>query len=164
MRSAHPSHDPGAMCPFPAGTTGCEPCVTPAKPRQHRCVRRQLWESQWTLTPPREPRLLTTPRNGGHTPPSSRTGTSGVGWRACSTRAVPGRARRRWSAARTPRPFVTGSSAPRPSTDHPADAAIGRTVLYCRAWKWHQTVICRLWRPLTSFGNHGRAPNALVSC
>ena len=132
MRSAQPSHDRGAICPFPAGTTDCEPCVTPAKPRQHRCARRHRLESQWTLTPPQEPRPLKRPRNGGRTPRSSRTGMSGVGWLACSTRAVQDRARRRWSAAKTPRPFVSGSSAPRsPADQSPARAGWRLPVLAC---------------------------------
>jgi len=42
MRSAQLSHHRGALCPFPAGTRDCEPCVTPAKPRQHRCAPHQL--------------------------------------------------------------------------------------------------------------------------
>ena len=38
MRTAQPRHDRGAICPFPARVTDCEPCGTPAKPRQHRCA------------------------------------------------------------------------------------------------------------------------------
>ena len=42
MRSAQLSLHRGALCPFPTGTGDWEPCVTPAKARQHRCVPHQL--------------------------------------------------------------------------------------------------------------------------
>lgn len=120
MRSAQPSHDRGAICPFPAGTTDCEPCVTPAKPRAAPLRTSPRLGEQWFLTAPPAPRPLTRARNGGRTPLSSRTGMSGAGSPACFTPAAPGRARRRWPAPRTPQPCANGSSTPRPSTDHSA--------------------------------------------
>jgi len=113
MRSAHIRHYRGAVCPFTlARTTGsislnrgsaasaADLTSNPGSPRGER----------WSAT--RRPggrAVQRRPRTGGRMPPSSRTGMFGAGSRACSMRDGPGRARRRWCAARAPWTFVTRS-------------------------------------------------------
>ena len=113
MRSAHIRHYRGAVCPFTlARTTGsislnrgsaasaADLTSNPGSPRGER----------WSAT--RRPggrAVQRRPRTGGRMPPSSRTGMFGAGSRACCTRDGPGRARRRWCAARAPGTFVTRS-------------------------------------------------------
>jgi len=69
-----------------------------------------LQGERWSAKPrPGRRALQARPRTGGRMPPSSRTGMFGGGSRACCTRDGPGRARRRWYAARAPWTFVTRS-------------------------------------------------------
>jgi len=114
MRSAHIRHHRSAICPFtPAWLAGSmslngeSAAVAANLTRMPRSSRGERWSAK-----PRPGRraLNRRFRTGGRMPPSSRTGMFGEGSRACCTRDGPGRARRRWCAARAARTFVTRSA------------------------------------------------------
>jgi hypothetical protein len=105
-------------------------------------------------------------------PPSSRTGTCGEVWRACFTRGGPGRARRRWCAARAPSTFVTRSAWRKSPGNQPVPFATSRrspaAPIFCRArmsqlpsWPYRQ--VPRACLQESSLTSHGE-PIYLTGC
>jgi hypothetical protein len=113
MRSAHIRHHRGAVCPFtPARATGSISLnrSSAASAADLTPIPGSSRGERWSAT--RRPgrwALKSGPRTGGRIPPSSRTGMFGAGSRVCFMPGGPGRARRRWCAARAPWTFVTRS-------------------------------------------------------
>lgn len=113
MRSAHIRHHRGAVCPFtPARATGSISLNrgSAASAADLTPIPGSSRGERWSAT--RRPgrwALKRRPRTGGRMPPSSRTGMFGAGSRVCFMPGGPGRARRRWCAARAPWTFVTRS-------------------------------------------------------
>ena len=103
VQSAHsPSPGPAGSMSLIRGSAAAAADLTPI-PRSSRGER---WSAKRR---PGRWALKRRSRTGGRMPRSSRTGMSGEGWRACSMPDGPGRARRRWCAARAPWTFVTRS-------------------------------------------------------
>jgi hypothetical protein len=116
MRSAHISHDRGAICPF----TATSPAASMALRAEFRTAAGLRLTppsvsrgEPWTVKPvPGRGLWRRRPRTGGLMPLSSRTGVSGGELLACSTRGGLGRLRRGLSAAGIPETFAIGSGGP----------------------------------------------------